>query len=270
MNMKTKNIIFGILCGIAVYLSLIFGQILQIVLAIALPIIVAYIFIKLNNKNIKLYFIVATIILLLSTALNLILNQIYDWTCLLPLFGGLVFTLSIITRLEYWILIKESNALRDEGKYQESLYYLDKLSELGVNNLWTLYRKAAVLGRMGKYQDSLELTNKILKKEPKFGQALASKASVFFKQGDYQKAITYYEDALGKISTKGKWKLKGVTPIQVVALPRELAEIWVAKGKAHQKLQQYSEALECFDKALELRPDYDDVLKAKGEVLKLI
>ncbi|MCZ3364572.1 MULTISPECIES: tetratricopeptide repeat protein [Methanobacterium] len=304
MNMKTRRIILSVLFTIALYLSLIFDQILQIVLAIALPIIVAYLFLKLNNKNIKLYFIIVTIVLLLLTALNLIFTQIYDWTYLLPLFGGLILTQMNADHLKYWILMKESIALLNEGKYHESLYYLDKLLESGFNYFSVLHSKAAVLSKMEKYQESLDLTNKILKKdkknvlvlglragifiklerydaalehidiilkkEPQFGPALANKAVVLFKQGDYQKAVTYFEDALGKIPTKDKWKFKGLKPIKLVFQPRELAELWFGKGKAHQKLQQYNEALECFDKALKLKPYYKDALKSKEEVLKFI
>lgn len=49
----------------------------------------------------------------------------------------------------------------------------------------------------------------------------------------------------------------------------QLAEIRFEKGKAHQRLGQYEEALECFNKVLELDQEYDEILRYK-EVLNLM
>jgi tetratricopeptide (TPR) repeat protein len=42
---------------------------------------------------------------------------------------------------------------------------------------------------------------------------------------------------------------------------------WIDKGVAFSKLGKHSEAIECFDKALKLKPDYTDVWNIKGLTL---
>ena len=49
-------------------------------------------------------------------------------------------------------------------------------------------------------------------------------------------------------------------------LPTE--KTYYYKGKTNQELHQYSEALECFHKSLELNPDFEPARKAKEEVEK--
>ena len=49
----------------------------------------------------------------------------------------------------------------------------------------------------------------------------------------------------------------------------EYSEFTYNNGKAHQKLRNNQEALECFNKALKLDPNYEDVQKAKvGDYIK--
>jgi tetratricopeptide (TPR) repeat protein len=47
----------------------------------------------------------------------------------------------------------------------------------------------------------------------------------------------------------------------------EYSEFTYNNGKAHQKLRNNQEALECFNKALKLDPNYKDVQKAKEEII---
>ncbi|MDP2835986.1 MAG: tetratricopeptide repeat protein [Methanobacteriaceae archaeon] len=48
------------------------------------------------------------------------------------------------------------------------------------------------------------------------------------------------------------------------------AKIWINKGKAHQNLSQFSEALESFNQALILDPDLEEAKELKIEASKNI
>jgi Tetratricopeptide repeat. len=74
---------------------------------------------------------------------------------------------------------------------------------------------------------------------------------------------------LEKISTKGKLKFKGRF-IRMIIPPSQLAGIWFEKGKAHQELQQYDKALECYNTSLNIYPDSKDAINSKDEVMNLI
>jgi tetratricopeptide (TPR) repeat protein len=47
-------------------------------------------------------------------------------------------------------------------------------------------------------------------------------------------------------------------------------DTWFYKGIALNLLLRYSEAIECFDKALEIRPNYKVALEKKNAILKSI
>jgi len=74
-----------------------------------------------------------------------------------------------------------------------------------------------------------------------------------------------FEDKKQKEALK-KWIIK--KPSRSTMLPVE--EIYYYKGKTHQQLCQYSEALECYNKSLELNPDFKLAKEAKKEVEEII
>jgi len=48
------------------------------------------------------------------------------------------------------------------------------------------------------------------------------------------------------------------------------AEEWLKKGLALTKLKRYEEAIECYDKALDIAPDYDVAKERKLQIMKNI
>jgi tetratricopeptide (TPR) repeat protein len=62
----------------------------------------------------------------------------------------------------------------------------------------------------------------------------------------------------------------GLKPVKLISVPEVRAKTWINKGEAHKNLQQYSEALESFNKALEFNQDSEEAQKNKDEVLGMI
>ncbi|MEN6290775.1 MAG: tetratricopeptide repeat protein [Methanobacterium sp.] len=73
-----------------------------------------------------------------------------------------------------------------------------------------------------------------------------------------------FEDKKQKEALK-KWIIK--KPSRSAMLPEEICYY---KGKTNQQLHQYSEALEYYNKSLELNPNFEPANKAKKEVEKVI
>jgi Flp pilus assembly protein TadD len=65
-------------------------------------------------------------------------------------------------------------------------------------------------------------------------QDLLKKGKVFLVEGKFEEALSYFEQAL--------------------LLEQNNAEIWNQKGVALRSLGRYDEALECFNKALQIDP----------------
>ncbi len=303
MNTKTKNIFFIALLSIILIFGFIFNRTFQTILFVAVPVLVGFIFDKFNNENKKLYFSVMIIILLVLTAYYSIENQIYILDSTIPLLGGLTCTLFYVDDWKKRKSLIDSTNLIKEGKFEEALPHINYILESDPQNFYALYNKAVIFNETGKYAESIELSDKVLKKDPKNDFALNLKANALIKlekyddaseiidkllkknskneitlfnkalalsgQGNYQDAIGYYENSLKRLSPLGKWKFKGML-LKTALLPSKLAEFWFEKGKAHQELQQYNEALDSFNKAINIYSDSEDALNARSEVLKIM
>ena len=299
---KVFRAILALILIIIIYIMDI-DRLLQIILSMAVPLAVYFIFYKINNRSRKLYFSTVIIIIFLFTALNSILYQNYSLNYILPSFAGIIMALYYISNWEDYVSKWEMNTLVKEGKLEEALPYFDNILKSDPQNFPALYNKGLALLKIGKYAESMELADKILKKDPendyamnlksklliklekydeameiidkllkknsKNETALANKAQALLKQENYQDSIKYYENALENMSTKGKLKFKGRF-IRTIIPPSQLAGTWFEKGKAHQAIQQYDKALECYNTALNIYPDSKELINSKDEVMNLI
>lgn len=201
--MNWKELFRGILLGVPLSILLIFSfetdRTLQIILAMALPVVMYIVFNKINNTDKKLYFGAVTLVLFLATALNSILTQNYSLNYILPSFGGVLISLLYVYNWEKGRVVLESSNLIKEGKFEETLPYLDKLLELDPQSFYALYNKALTFNEMGKYTKSIELTDEILKKDQKNDFVLNLKANSLIELEKYDEALEHSVFGVAKL-----------------------------------------------------------------------
>jgi len=90
-------------------------------------------------------------------------------------------------------VVKDANALYDQGQYEESIWWYDQAISLNPTNIGVLYNKANVMVKLGKYDDALQLYDKVLGIDPKHVSALYNKANLLVKIEKYLEAISCYE-----------------------------------------------------------------------------
>jgi len=123
----------------------------------------------------------------------------------------------------------------ESGSHQEAIDSLNKAIELEPENLEFQYYLGLTYSTMGRYEEAIEVFEKIVEKEPvAFRKAYFEIAAVYAKQKRYQKTI----DTLTLV--------EGTDP--------EDARIYLEKGYAFQKVEQYDLAIESFNKAKDLDP----------------
>ena len=162
----------------------------------------------------------------------------------------------------YSVILLKTTGLFILKEYQEQLELSNKLIERSKNSLEKLYAlniKANALLKLEQYDESESIIDNILNEDPESESALANKATILLEHGNYQEAIDYYENSLEVYDKKLSEHNSKITQNNVL-LPEKirdniLSQIWVNKGKAHQKLQETTKALECFNKALKLDKD---------------
>jgi tetratricopeptide (TPR) repeat protein len=164
----------------------------------------------------------------------------------------------------YSVILLKTTGLFILKEYQKQLELSNMLigsSKNSLEKLFALNIKANALLKLEQYDESESIIDNILIEDPESESALANKANILLEHENYKEAIDYYENSLEVYDKKFSEHNSNIIQNNVL-LPEKisdniLSEIWVNKGKAHQKLQETSKALECFNKALRLDKDKD-------------
>ena len=80
-----------------------------------------------------------------------------------------------------------SVALVAEDRFEEAIFYLDKILEKDPDNLKAMSNKAGLLIQLGEFHKSLSLSNNVLEREPERVSTLINKALA-------QKNLKQYEN----------------------------------------------------------------------------
>ena len=82
------------------------------------------------------------------------------------------------------------------GKHDEAITYFDRVLEIEPNSVGTLVNKGSSLGSLGEYDDAIFYLDKALEIEPNNTNALINKATVLVDQGNLDDAIFFLDIVL--------------------------------------------------------------------------
>jgi tetratricopeptide (TPR) repeat protein len=205
------------------------------------PLLIAFIFEKLNNFNEKQYMLVVVVVLSLFTIIYSILVQTNSLTSIgtyLLLLVGLIFAFMMTPKvMAKNRLLKEGIKLMKENKFEESLNKFDCLLKLDPNNYLALLNRPQLLAMTGKLDESKEAANEILRKNPDDFVILSTKAHVLLKLGNTDESLKIIERIISESSDDY---------LLYVAIANK-GEIFSQKG-------QYSEAITYYKDALDKSP----------------
>jgi len=128
-------------------------------------------------------------------------------------------------------LNKISTALISDGRYEESLLYLDRILETDPNNSKALINKASVLIKLERFEDGIEVLNHHLKFEPEIISALEMKALALVFLGQYTEALEVFDKTFSPdISNELIKKIKDdmilfMTAYDIISGKTELSDI---------------------------------------------
>jgi tetratricopeptide (TPR) repeat protein len=159
--------------------------------------------------------------------------------------------------------IGRSEALYRLQRYQEALASLDKTIQLQPNNDDAYYRQGYILDELKRYDEALLSYNRALSIEPTLNHAHVwhNKGITLAKLKRYKQAVAAYDRAIqlfnNETISSGNiviFKLYKIAP----------ADSWYARGVSLFALKRYQEAVSSFDKAIALRSDFADAIKARS------
>lgn len=144
--------------------------------------------------------------------------------------------------------IGKGNALDHLGNYSEALEAYNRSIEIAPYDARAWLGKGLAFDNLNKTDESLESYNKAIEIYPEYAIAWNDRAWLLLTLGNYEQAV---EDANRAIEI----------------LDRGLAETLDTKGVALIGLEEYKEALECFDRAIGLEPSIAEIWFHKGDAL---
>lgn len=165
----------------------------------------------------------------------------------------------------YWI--KEGYKQKWSGSFEESnksferaLEIYDKKIEADPADINAWENKSSVLLSMGRTEDAISIMDSAIERNPDNPKAWNCKGFVLITIAStntngsvsrYSESLKAFDKALAQNATTNKTN----------------AEAWRGKGVVYSDLENYSEALRCFDKAAEIDPLYGQAWRSKGILL---
>lgn len=127
--------------------------------------------------------------------------------------------------------LKQSDALLEQGDYQQALQYYEKALKLDPKNARAWNNKGKALGWLGRDEEAIKSYEKAIELDPKYAPTWDNKGWALDRLDRDEEAIICFDKALG--------------------LDPKDAQTW--EGKA-MSLGRHEEAIKSYEKAIELDP----------------
>jgi len=173
-------------------------------------------------------------------------------------------------------------SLENLGKLQEEMAYFDRVLEINPRDAGAWNNKGAYLEKLGKLQEAIDAYKNFIKfASPEYAELVANVKEII-KQLEAQleskaKTEKNYKD---KLEDAEAWYNKGIILDDLDRLQEAIdcydraleinpmdASIWYKKGAALNKLGEYQDAIGCYDRALEINPRLAKAWYNKGAAL---
>lgn len=176
-------------------------------------------------------------------------------------------------------LFQEGNSLALEKNYEEAIKYYDRALELEPNSVKILLNKALALTFLQRYEESELYFDKAIEISPDFADAWHWKGVSFVLQGEIEEGLNDVITAFNEIDTEEnsqeetsnsgkKYFTESINYFdEAIKIRPDFAETWYWKGLALYNLEDFEKALFCYDRSIELDPDYTRAIEAKEELL---
>lgn len=159
---------------------------------------------------------------------------------------------------DYSILINRGYAFLGLNRHRDMLESCSSATSIEPDAALGWNCQGEALYHLQQYQNALEAFNLATEKNPQESTFWLNQARVLSELQQYNKAIAASDRAIKLIESSPN---NGANPVNSLAIAFEL------KGQNLLKLQQYSESLEAFERALKSSPEYLSAQQGKGVAL---
>ena len=158
------------------------------------------------------------------------------------------------------------------GKYQEAIGYLNKAIEINPEDAKTWYNKGAALSILRKHKEAIRCFSKAIEINPEYAEAWYGKGATLLNLKKYEEAIECLNKAI-EINPKDAevcariWYNKGTA---FYALGKQKQLLIFSKNNISFNREKLEKAILCFNKAIELYPEYREAWYDKACTYSLL
>jgi len=154
-------------------------------------------------------------------------------------------------------MLTKGNILLNLGKSEEAIAVIDNAIQLNPKNPQAWKEKALDSYVLGKYNESLAAYEMVIELEPEYAPAWIWKG-----KGDALKALGRQSEADAAYARAEELDIDSSAPVQENA-----AQDWYRRGNDLERNGSYEDAVNAYDKAIEINPKYTAAWSDKGRAL---
>jgi tetratricopeptide (TPR) repeat protein len=168
-----------------------------------------------------------------------------------------------------WAWFYMGDLLNTSGKSREAMHCYNRAIELNPRLEGAWQNKGLLLLALGQIEDAVRCFDRAIELNPPREESWFGKGAALANLGCYREALACFERAPLLSSSPAGAELVEMCRKMVASemTPDNSAEAWVNKGVAFGSSGRREEAIQCFDRAIELHPRFDWPWYAKGLAL---
>ena len=161
-------------------------------------------------------------------------------------------------------------ALNNLGKYEEAIEAFDKVIDMDPSNSYAWNNKGYALNNLGRYEDGLQAFAKALEMDHNNIDAWNNKAWALNNLERYEDALLASEKALeidpNNFLASGN-KIIALLGLSINNIESDSPDAWFSKGFELNNMGKYQEAIEAFDRVVDMDPSNTAAWNNKGYAL---
>jgi tetratricopeptide (TPR) repeat protein len=162
--------------------------------------------------------------------------------------------------------LNNADALTTMGRHEEALDSYDRGLAIEPTHLEAVHGRSMALAALDRLEAALEGYDRLIAAVPDRAKALIGKGFVLARLKRYEAALACYDLAL-ELSPDLDEARTGRAGVVDAVKRLGVAEAQFLRGLALGAIGRWTAALEAFDKAIEVRPDYAEAWNARGLAL---
>lgn len=152
----------------------------------------------------------------------------------------------------------------DAEEHDQAIRCFSEAIQRAPDLSFAYYGRGFSLRRKGDIANSIKDLNEAIRLNPDYAESYAERGTASYDAGDYPAALADYETYI-RLNGINKQSAQDFVPtIREKFKPERTAEEWYTEGRRQIEVENYDEAIRCFDEAIRLSPAFGYAFYGRG------